>query len=228
MKISVVIPAYNEAATIVQVVERVRAVDLDKEIVIVDDASVDGTWDRLLELKQRFDDLTVIRHEVNRGTGAALRTGFGAATGEIVVIQDADLENDPAEFPKLTAPILAGEADVVYGSRFLDNPELDRRSASYVANRVLTWLTNVVSGSRLTDMETCSKVFRRHVLDGIEIKSDRFGFEPEFTVKLARNGVEIHEVPVRYAPRSAAEGKKVNWRDGVKAVVAILWFRVFD
>ena len=228
MKISVVIPAYNEAATIAEVVERVRAVDIHKEIVIVDDASEDGTWDRLQELQQRFEDLTVIRHEVNRGKGAALRTGFGAATGEIIVIQDADLENDPAEFPKLTAPILAGETDVVYGSRFLDNPALDRRSANYVANRVLTWLTNVVSGSRLTDMETCSKVFRRDVLDGIEIKSDRFGFEPEFTVKLARNGIRIQELPVRYAPRSAVEGKKVGWKDGVKAVVAILWFRVFD
>jgi glycosyltransferase involved in cell wall biosynthesis len=224
--VSVIIPVYNEANTIAEVVSRVRAVDIQKEIIVVDDCSTDGTRDRLKKLPQLHDNVRVLYHERNQGKGAALRTGFADAAGDVIIIQDADLELTPEEYPRLLEPILAGKTDVVYGSRFLDSSRKYPLTLSIMANKFLTFLTNVVTGLRITDMETCYKIFRRPVLDHITLKSDRFGFEPEFTVKIARKGYGIYEVPVTYEPRT--EGKKINWADGVKAVFIILWFRVFD
>lgn len=237
MKVSVVIPVYNEAATIAQVVDRVQAVDIAsprhgldgaKEIIIVNDCSTDGTGAVVDRLGAERPGIRVFHHERNQGKGAALRTGFGHVTGDIVIIQDADLEVDPGEFPKLLAPILAGEAEVVYGSRFLGRSIVRDFSTHYFGNWVLTRFTNLVSGSRVTDMETCYKVFRSRLLADIRIRSDRFGVEPEFTVKVARRGIPIREVPIGYAARSYADGKKITWKDGVKALGAILYFRFFD
>lgn len=226
MMVSVIIPVYNEANTIAEVVSRVRAVEIDKEIIVVDDCSTDGTRDRLKELLQLHDNVRVLYHERNQGKGAALRTGFADAAGDVIIIQDADLELTPEEYPRLLEPLQAGKTDVVYGSRFLDSSRKYPLTLSIMANKFLTFLTNVVTGLRITDMETCYKIFRRPVLDHITLKSDRFGFEPEFTVKIARKGYGIYEVPVTYEPRT--EGKKINWADGVKAVFIILWFRLFD
>ena len=226
MLVSVVIPAYNEAKTIAEVVSRVHAVDIEKEIIVVDDCSTDGTRNNLKDIPQQYDNVRVFYHEHNQGKGAALRTGFAHATGDVVIIQDADLELNPEEYPRLLAPIAEGKTDVVYGSRFLDRSREYPLTLSIMANKFLTFLTNVVSGLRITDMETCYKTFRRSVLDKITLKSNRFGFEPEFTVKIAKKGFSIYEVPVTYKPRT--EGKKINWADGLKAVFIIFWFRIFD
>jgi glycosyltransferase involved in cell wall biosynthesis len=226
MMVSVIIPVYNEASTIAEVVSRVHGVDIDKEIIVVDDCSTDGTRDRLRDLPQTYDNVRVFYHERNQGKGAALRTGFDHAAGDVIVIQDADLELTPEEYPRLLEPIQAGETDIVYGSRFLDRSRKYPLTLSIMANKFLTFLTNAVTGLRITDMETCYKIFRRPVLDRITLKSNRFGFEPEFTVKIAKKGYRIHEVPVTYEPRT--EGKKINWADGVKAVFIIFWFRMFD
>ena len=223
MKLSVVIPVYNEAETIAAVVERVRRVPIEKEIVAVDDCSTDATPARLAELAARGDDLRVILHDRNRGKGAALRTGFEAATGDVVIIQDADLEYDPFDYPRLLAPIVEGRADVVYGSRFAGG---ESHRVLYfwhsLGNRFLTLLSNMCTGLNLTDMETCYKVFRREVLDRIRIEENRFGFEPEVTAKVARLRVRIYEVGVSYAGRTYEEGKKIGWKDGVRAVWCIL------
>lgn len=226
MMVSVIIPVYNEAKTIAEVVSRVRAVDIEKEIIVVNDCSTDGTRNRLDELPESYDNVRVLHHEQNKGKGAALRTGFSEARGDVVIIQDADLELNPEEYPRLLEPIEAGKTDVVYGSRFLDRSRNYPLTLSIMANKFLTFLTNTVTGLRITDMETCYKIFRRPVLDRITLKSNRFGFEPEFTVKLAKKGYQIYEVPVTYEPRT--EGKKINWADGVKAVFIIFWFRIFD
>jgi len=223
MKLSVVIPVYNEAETIAAVVERVRRVPIEKEIVAVDDCSTDATPARLAELAARGDDLRVILHDRNRGKGAALRTGFDAATGDVVIIQDADLEYDPFDYPRLLAPIVEGRADVVYGSRFAGG---ESHRVLYfwhsLGNRFLTLLSNMCTDLNLTDMETCYKVFRREVLDRIRIEENRFGFEPEVTAKVARLRVRIYEVGVSYAGRTYEEGKKIGWKDGVRAVWCIL------
>jgi len=223
MKLSVVIPVYNEAETIAAVVDRVRRVPIEKEIVAVDDCSTDATRARLAELAARGDDLRVILHDRNRGKGAALRTGFDAATGDVVIIQDADLEYDPGDYPRLLAPIVEGKADVVYGSRFAGG---ESHRVLYfwhsLGNRFLTLLSNMCTGLNLTDMETCYKVFRREVLDRIRIEENRFGFEPEVTAKVARLRVRIYEVGVSYAGRTYEEGKKIGWKDGVRAVWCIL------
>jgi glycosyltransferase involved in cell wall biosynthesis len=226
MKVSVIIPVYNEAETIAEVVSRVQAVDIDKEIIVVDDFSTDGTRDRLQELPRSHENLRVFYHEKNQGKGAALRTGFSHAAGEVIIIQDADLELSPEEYPRLLEPIVAGKTDVVYGSRFLDRSRKYPLTLSIMANKFLTFLTNVVSGLRITDMETCYKIFRTRILEHLTLRSNRFGFEPEFTVKIAKNGHKIYEVPVTYQPRT--EGKKINWADGLKAVFIIFWFRIFD
>ncbi|MEE9526857.1 MAG: glycosyltransferase family 2 protein, partial [Syntrophobacteria bacterium] len=198
------------------------------EIIIVDDGSTDGTRELLQEITLSQENVRVLYHDRNQGKGAALRTGFEGATGDIVIIQDADLEYDPREYPILLEPILDGRADVVYGSRFLGGPHRVLFFWHYLGNKFLTLLSNAVTNLNLTDMETCYKVFKREVLAGMNLKSNRFGFEPEFTVKIAKKDCRIYEVPISYSGRTYAEGKKIGWKDGVKAIFAILWFRVFD
>ncbi|MFZ9747906.1 MAG: glycosyltransferase family 2 protein [Opitutaceae bacterium] len=222
MKLSVVIPCYNEVRTIRHIVDRVRAAPVaDREIIIVDDCSRDGTRDLLrTEIAPLVDK--VLFHEVNQGKGAALRTGFRAATGDVVVVQDADLEYDPQDYPRLLQPILEGKADVVFGSRFQGGqPHRVVYFWHMVGNKVLTLLSNMATNINLTDMETCYKVFRREVLQRIEIEENRFGFEPEITAKVARLGVVIYEVGISYYGRTYAEGKKIGWRDGFRALWAI-------
>jgi glycosyltransferase involved in cell wall biosynthesis len=224
----VVIPVYNELGTIKEIVSRVQAVDLEKEIIIVDDGSTDGTRELLQEITLSHENIKVLYHDLNQGKGAALRTGFEGATGDIIIIQDADLEYDPREYPVLLEPILDGRADIVYGSRFLGGPHRVLFFWHYLGNKFLTLLSNALTNLNLSDMETCYKVFRREVLSGIELKSNRFGFEPEFTAKVAKKGVRIYETPISYSGRTYAEGKKIGWKDGLKAIVAIIWFRFFD
>ena len=228
MKISVVIPVYNEVETIKEIVSRVQAVESEKEIIIVDDYSTDGTREHLREINQGDENVAVLYHDHNQGKGAALRTGFQAVTGDVVIIQDADLEYDPREYPLLLAPIVDGRAEVVYGSRFLGGPHRVLFFWHYVGNKFVTLLSNMFTNLNLTDMETCYKVFKREVLDEITVKSNRFGFEPEFTAKIAKRGYRIYETPISYSGRTYEEGKKIGWKDGVKAVFAILWFRFFD
>jgi glycosyltransferase involved in cell wall biosynthesis len=227
VKLSVVIPVFNERRTIRDVVMRVRAVNLplDLEIVIVDDCSTDGTRAVLEELGT-LPGVQIALHERNRGKGAALRTGFRHATGDVVVIQDADLEYDPAEYPKLLAPILDGKADVVYGSRFIGG---ESRRVLYfwhsVGNRALTLLSNMFTNLNLTDMETCYKMFRRDVIQSLDLQEDRFGFEPEVTGRLAALRCRIFEVGISYSGRTYEEGKKIGWRDGLRALWCIVKFR---
>jgi len=228
MQISVVIPVYNEVSTIREIVVRVQAVDLNKEIIIVDDGSTDGTRELLQEIPLSHENVRVLYHDRNQGKGAALRTGFEAATGDIVIIQDADLEYDPREYPVLLEPILDGRADIVYGSRFLGGPHRVLFFWHYLGNKFLTLLSNALTNLNLTDMETCYKVFRREVLSDIQLKSNRFGFEPEFTAKIAKKEFRIYETSISYSGRTYAEGKKIGWKDGVKAIFAIIWFRFFD
>ena len=228
MQISVVIPVYNEVSTIREIVVRVQAVDLDKEIIIVDDGSTDGTREQLQGFTLSQENVRVFYHDRNQGKGAALRTGFEIATGDIIIIQDADLEYDPREYAVLLEPILDGRADVVYGSRFLGGPHRVLFFWHYVGNKFLTLLSNMLTNLNLTDMETCYKVFKREVLNDLKLKSNRFGFEPEFTAKIAKKGFRVYETSISYSGRTYAEGKKIGWKDGVKAIFAIIWFRIFD
>lgn len=228
MKISVIIPVYNEKSTISEIIARVRAVDLEKEIIIVDDGSTDGTLQQLAEIDGQFENVNVLSHQENRGKGAALRTGFAEASGEVIIVQDADLEYDPREYEALLVPILDGRAEVVYGSRFLSGPHRVLFFWHYVGNKFLTLLCDALSNLNLTDMETCYKVFKKEVLNDIQLKSNRFGFEPEFTMKIAKKGFRVYEVPISYSGRTYEEGKKIGWRDGLAAVFVILWFRFFD
>lgn len=217
--LSVVVPVFNEVATVGQVLARVRASPVDKEIVVVDDGSTDGTRERLAV--ETGDDLRVILHPHNRGKGAALHTGFSAARGQVVVVQDADLEYDPAEYPVLLAPILDGRADAVFGSRFLSGAHRVLYFRHRLGNGLLTFLSNLATNLNLTDMETCYKAVRREVLASIPLVEERFGFEPEVTAKLARAGARIYEVPVSYSGRTYEEGKKIGWKDGVRALWCI-------
>jgi glycosyltransferase involved in cell wall biosynthesis len=227
MKLSIVIPCYNEAKTIRLIVDRVRAAPVaEKEIIIVDDCSRDGTRDLLRTQIAPLVD-RIIYHEVNQGKGAALRTGFAAATGEAIIVQDADLEYDPQEYPRLLRPIMDGKADVVFGSRFMGG-EAHRVVYFWhmVGNKFLTLLSNMFTGINLTDMETCYKVFRREVLQKITIEENRFGFEPEITAKVARLECVIYEVGISYYGRTYAEGKKIGWRDGFRALYAIVKYNL--
>ncbi len=227
MKLSVVIPVYNERKTLDELISRVEAVNLEKEIIIVDDASTDGTRDLLKKYEER-EKFKVIYQSRNAGKGSALRAGFDKAEGEIIIVQDADLEYDPKEYPLLIEPILDGRADVVYGSRFLGGTHRVFFFWHYVGNKILTTLSNMCTNLCLTDMETGYKVFRRTVLDSFILKCNRFGFEPEFTSKVARHAFRIYEVPISYSGRGYEEGKKIDWKDGVAALWFIFRFRFFS
>lgn len=229
MKLSVIIPVYNEVKTLPTLLERVKEAPggLDKQIVLVDDCSSDGSRALLEKLASAESGLVVRYHERNLGKGAALRTGIAAATGDTVLIQDADLEYSPRDYPALLAPILEGHADIVYGSRFIGGgPHRVAYFWHYIGNRALTFFSNMMTDLNLTDMEVCYKVFRRQVLQDIRLRENRFGFEPEITAKIARGKRwRIYEVPVSYYGRSYAEGKKIGWRDGIRAFWCILKYR---
>ena len=229
--LSIVIPAYNELATAEKLLNRVAQATLpegmEREIVVVDDGSTDGTRDLLRGLEQKADPaFRYIEHERNQGKGAALRTGFAHTKGDIVLIQDADLEYDPADYMVLLQPIVDDLADVVYGSRFLGGPHRVLFFWHYVGNRTLTTLSNMLTDLNLSDMETCYKVFRGDLLRGMTLRSNRFGIEPELTAKIAKAGVRIYEVPISYHGRTYAEGKKIGWKDGVSAIWAILRYNL--
>jgi glycosyltransferase involved in cell wall biosynthesis len=229
-KLSVVIPVYNERQWIRELVRRVEAVPIPKEIVIVDDCSTDGTRDILKELEVH-EDVRVFYQPVNQGKGAALREGFRLASGTAVLVQDADLEYDPAEYPRLIQPIIENRADVVYGSRFIGESHRVLYFWHYVANRFLTMLSNMFTNLNLTDMETCYKVFRREVLTGIKLKSNRFGFEPEITAKVAKRrnpSWRIYEIPISYSGRTYEEGKKIGLKDAINALYCIVRYWLFD
>jgi|Deesub1362A_J573_1020465.scaffolds.fasta_scaffold12511_1 glycosyltransferase involved in cell wall biosynthesis len=240
MLLSIVMPIYNEAPFVEEIIRRVQAVDLgdlERELICVDDCSTDDTPRILAALEgtggphptaKPFDrPIRVLRHAVNQGKGAALRTGFAAAEGDLILIQDADLEYDPEDYPKLLRPIFKGKAEVVYGSRFTG----ERRNMFFhhwVGNRFLTLVTNILYNTTLSDMETCYKVFTRQALEGITIKSDRFNFEPEITAKILKKGIRIYEVPISYTGREFEEGKKISWRDGVVALWTLIKYRFVD
>ena len=230
-KLSVIIPVYNERRTLQEVLARVARAPMAKEVIVVDDGSDDGTrkiLERLSEDSGFPDELRIFFHSRNRGKGAAVRTGMAQATGDWILIQDADLEYDPSDYPQLLAPLLDGHADVVYGSRFMDGAGQTRYFQHYLANRFLTFVANLLTNQNLSDMETGYKVFRREVLDGIRLRSNGFEIEPEITVKLTREGYRIHEIPISYNSRSYREGKKITWMDGLKALWALVRYRFFS
>src|ERR1043166_8674720 len=229
-KLSILIPVFNEVRTVEEIVRRVRTADtcgLDKELILVDDASTDGTCDVLKKIEQNAE-LKVLAHPFNRGKGAALRTALERATGDIVLIQDADLEYDPADYPKLLRPILDGRADVVYGSRFAGGTHRVLLFWHYMANRFLTLLSNMLCNLNLTDMETCYKVFRRECVQDMKLTAERFGIEPELTAKLARRHYRFYETDINYSGRDYSEGKKIGWKDGLAALWFIFRYRFFD
>lgn len=245
-KVSIVIPVYNEKSTIDEILRRVVDTEILKEVIVVDDCSTDGTRQMLENMAARqangeafapaqdgsdpiaLRDLKFFFQTPNQGKGAALRRGFEQVTGDIVLVQDADLEYDPRDYGVLLEPIIDGRADVVYGSRFLGGPQRVHYFWHYVANRMLTLLSDVFTNLKLSDMETCYKVFRKEVLTGVQIKSDRFGFEPEITAKIAKHKWRIYEVPISYAGRTYEEGKKITWKDGVQALWCIIRYKFTD
>ena len=223
MKLSVIIPVYNEEESIAEIIRRVQATPYEKEIIVVDDASEDGTQAELAKIDE--PNVRVFRHEVNQGKGAALRTGFAQVKGDVVIIQDADLEYNPKDYANLLEPILDGRADVVYGSRFLGGPHRVLFFWHRVGNALLTLLSNILTNLDLTDMETCYKVFRADVLKRIKIRSNRFGVEPELTAKLSKLGLRIYETPISYSGRDYSQGKKITWKDGLAALWHIIRYR---
>jgi glycosyltransferase involved in cell wall biosynthesis len=228
MKLSVIMPVYNERPTIETIIERVEEVGLAEEIIIVDDGSTDGTRDVLSELADRDEKINLILHDTNQGKGAAVRTGIKAAKSELVLIQDADLEYDPRDYSALIKPIDEGLADVVYGSRFLGAPRRVTMFWHMVANKLLTLMTNLLYNSILTDMETCYKLFKREIIKDIPLRSKRFEFEPEITAKLLKRKVRIFEVPITFNPREYEEGKKIGLSDAFEAVWALIKYRFVD
>jgi glycosyltransferase involved in cell wall biosynthesis len=226
--VSVLIPVFNERTTIEKVVERVRDSGVKTEVILVDDCSVDGTRDILRALGERDPSLKIRFHEVNRGKGAAIRTALAEATGEVAIIQDADMEYDPVEYPRLLAPIVAGVADVVYGSRFLGGPHRVLFFWHQLGNRLLTLMSNVLTNLNFTDMETGYKMFRTDLLKNMKLTSDRFGFEPEVTARVAQMRCRVYELPISYWGREYSEGKKITWRDGVAALWHIVKFNLID
>jgi glycosyltransferase involved in cell wall biosynthesis len=231
VKLSVVIPVYNEAGTVEKLIEAVEEADvgMSKEVIAVDDASTDGSRVVLERIAGRFDNVRVLMHGTNQGKGAALRTGFAAATGDYVLVQDADLEYDPREYGALLRPLIEGRADAVYGSRFLGGgPHRVVFFWHYVGNRLLTMFSNMMTNLNLTDVEVCYKVFRREVLQAIRLRENRFGFEVEITAKVARGRWRLYEVPISYYGRDYSEGKKITWRDGFSALRCIVKYRFMD
>ncbi len=230
MKISIVIPCFNEINTIEHILEKVSTVHLEyeKEIIVIDDSSTDGTREYLKSLEKRDESIKTVYHDKNRGKGVALRSGFEIASGNVIIVQDADLEYNPDEYPKLLKPIVEGKADVVYGSRFIGG-ESHRVLYfwHYMGNKLLTFLSNIFTNLNLSDMEVCYKVFKREVLERIELKENRFGFEPEFTAKISRLNCRIYEVGISYSGRTYTEGKKINWKDGIRALYVILKYGIF-
>jgi glycosyltransferase involved in cell wall biosynthesis len=226
LKVSVVIPAYDEARTIREIIERVNVVPVEKEIIVVDDHSTDGTWEELTKLADE-GVIKLFRHPANKGKGAACRTGLAQVTGDVVIIQDADLEYDPADYPILLDPIIKGRSKVVYGSRFL-GPHKAMYFWHSVGNKMLTLLTNVLFDTTLTDMETCYKVFTADIAHGLKLKSNRWGFDPEITAKILKAGNRIYEVPISYTGREFWEGKKISWKDALLVVRTLLKYRFVD
>ena len=226
MKLSIVIPVYNEKDTFLSLLDRVRQTPFDKEIILVEDCSTDGTRDIVKKLAEEDTLLKCVFHEENMGKGAALATGFKQVEGDIVIIQDADLEYNPEEYPVILAPIIDGRADIVYGSRFLGSPQRVHLFWHYVGNKTLTLFSNIFTNINLTDMETCYKAFRSTLLPRFTIRSKRFGIEPEITAKFARLKCKIYEVPVSYSGRDYAEGKKIGWKDGLAAFFWIVYYNL--
>ncbi len=226
MKLSVVIPVYDEKQTIREIIERVQAVPYDTEIIVVDDCSTDGTWDELTKLADE-GAIRLFKHPVNKGKGAACRTGLAQITGDVVIIQDADLEYDPSDYPALLDPIIKNKSKVVYGSRFL-GPHKAMYFWHTVGNKMLTLITNVLFDTTLTDMETCYKVFTADIAHGLKLKQDRWGFDPEITAKILKKGNRIYEVPISYTGREFWEGKKISWKDAFVVIRTLIKYRLTD
>ena len=230
MKISIIIPCYNEVSTIEIIIDKIKKIEIDKEIIIVDDFSEDGSKEKIKsDIKNKYSDIIDIYHDRNMGKGAAIRTGISNATGEVIIIQDADLEYDPNDYHKLIRPIKNGYADVVYGSRFIGGSE--KRVLYFwhtIGNKFLTILSNMFSNLNLTDMEVCYKAFKSEVIKNIDLKENRFGFEPEVTAKIAKKNIRIYEIGIKYFGRKYSEGKKITWKDGFSAIRCILKYNFFN
>ena len=227
MMVSVIIPVYNEEKTFLELLNKVKKTNIKKEIIIVNDGSKDKTKEILQKIKD--PNITIINHERNQGKGTAIRTGLNKAIGDIIIIQDADLEYDPSDYERLIAPIVKGEASVVYGTRMFSLSKKDMHTLHYYGNRVLTLITNMIFRSKLSDMETCYKVFKKDVIKNINpLRAKRFDIEPELTAKFLKNGYKIYEVPIKFNPRTFKEGKKITWLDGLKALYYLVKYRFFD